>query len=114
MGRSKFAADGGTRRQLAARAFTLAQLAEVLECREASVETPDVPASCYMLSADLRHDVARFGQQHCRPTDYVMAGTDDAVVVAFFDEDRAMLFLNLFDGDIRHAFEVAKGAEHAA
>jgi hypothetical protein len=60
----------------------------------------------YVLRSDLEQDVRHFATRYCLPGDCVIE-RNGALTVAFREEDRATLFLNLFDDEIQRSFEVA-------
>jgi hypothetical protein len=59
----------------------------------------------YVLNGDLERDVRQYARRHCRPGDCVIQ-RNAMLTVAFGDEDRARLFLNLFDDEIEHSYEL--------
>jgi hypothetical protein len=59
----------------------------------------------YVLNNALERDVKQYAHRHCRPGDCVIQRSG-MLTVAFGDEDRARLFLNLFDDEIEHSFEL--------
>jgi hypothetical protein len=60
---------------------------------------------CYVLNADLERDVRQYARRHCRTGNCVIE-RNGVLTVSFDDEDRARLFLNLFDDEIEHSFEL--------
>lgn len=65
----------------------------------------------YVLPDELRPEVTYYALHHCAPGRYVIrSGRGGKVVmIGLRDEDRAHLFLNLFDDTIEASFEVAPG-----
>jgi hypothetical protein len=59
----------------------------------------------YVLRSDLEQDVRHYATRRCRPGDCEIE-RGGALTVAFRDEDRATLFLNLFDDEIERSFEI--------
>ena len=60
----------------------------------------------FVLNGELEPDVKFFAKRRCRRGDYVVyRDTDGKSVAGFRDEDRASLFLNLFDDEIERHFE---------
>jgi hypothetical protein len=60
----------------------------------------------FVLDGELEPDVTNYAARRCRPGDYVVYREQAGKVVAgFCDEDRATLFLNLFDDEIECAYE---------
>lgn len=63
----------------------------------------------HVLRADLEPDVTLFATRHCNAGDHLVCRQGDGtILVGFRDEDKAMLFLNLFDGEIERSFHVPK------
>ena len=61
---------------------------------------------CYVLNSDLDPDVRRYAERHCKPHDWVVDRVGASKLIAgFFDRDKALLFLNLFDAEIDHSYE---------
>lgn len=61
---------------------------------------------CHVLNGELEPDVARHAARYCRPGAYIIDRDEiGQVIIGFRDEDRAMLFLNLFEGEIMQSFE---------
>lgn len=64
----------------------------------------------YVLPDELRPEVAYYARHHCAPGRYVIrVGRNGTVMIGLHDEDRAQLFLNLFDNEIEEGFERASG-----
>jgi len=62
----------------------------------------------YLLKAELEADVITFTRRHCTRRDgFIRRNENGQVVVRFTNEDRAHLFLNLFDDEIDRSFAVA-------
>src|SRR5690348_6090205 len=61
---------------------------------------------CHVLAGDLERDVKSFAKRRCKPGEYlVYRDQRGEIVAAFKSEDRAALFLNLFDEEIVRSFE---------
>jgi hypothetical protein len=60
----------------------------------------------YVLDGSLETDVTEYTRRRCRPGEYAIHRTRNGSVVAGFrEEDRATLFLNLFDEEIEDSYE---------
>jgi hypothetical protein len=60
----------------------------------------------YVLDGALEPDVKAYARRRCRPGEYSIHRTQNGSVVAGFrEEDRATLFLNLFDEEIQESYE---------
>jgi hypothetical protein len=69
----------------------------------------------FVLDGALEPDVRHYAARRCRPGDYVVYRDQSGKVVAGFgDEDRATLFLNLFDDEIERSFFEGRARQSAA
>ncbi len=61
---------------------------------------------CHVLVGDLEGDAKLFAKRRCVPGEYVIYRDQHGKVVAGFQsQDRAALFLNLFEHEIARSFE---------
>lgn len=64
----------------------------------------------YVLPDELRPEVTYYALHHCAPGHYLIrVGRNGRVMIGLRDEDRAHLFLNLFDNEIEAGFEPGPG-----
>lgn len=75
----------------------------------------ELPMFYYVLRGDLERDVRHYARRRCVPGEYALyRDRQGNVVVGFHDEDRATLFLNLFDDEIERSFEATAKQTAAA